>query len=95
MCGERLKRLSIISIKFDLIVVLHTLMKPPSGFARRNGGCVLILGCNSAVFVHFSNLGTGPRPIGGSWGGFGFVDVRGDRASLLYTAFNCCVADCG
>lgn len=71
-----------------------TLMKPPSGCARRNGGCALILGCRSAVLTHFSNLGTGPRPMGGSCGGLGLV-VLGERASRLYTAFSCAVADCG
>jgi len=43
-----------------------TLMKPPSGLARRNGGWALILGFSSAVLVHFSNVGTGPRPMAGS-----------------------------
>jgi hypothetical protein len=77
------------------IEFLLTLMNPPSGFARRNGGCALILGCRSAVLLHVSNCGTGPRPIEGNCGGLGFVDVRGDRWSLLYTAFSCAVADCG
>lgn len=65
--------------------VIHTLMKPPSGLARRNGGWALILGCKSAVLETFSNLGTGPRPMGGRWGGFELeLEVaRGDRLSLL------------
>jgi hypothetical protein len=71
-----------------------TLIKPPSGAARRNGGCELIVGSSSAVFATFWNFGTEPRPIGGSCGGFVLV-VRGDRASLLYTASSRAVADCG
>lgn len=59
-----------------------TLIKPPSGWARRKGGCVFIFGSSSAVLAHLVNFGTGPLPIGGSCGGFGFA-VRGDRASLL------------
>lgn len=60
-----------------------TLMNPPSGFARRNGGCVLILGCKSAVLTHFSNCGTGPRPTGANCGGLELVEARGERCSLL------------
>lgn len=33
-------------------------MKPPSGFARRNGGCRLFLGCKSATALTFLNSGT-------------------------------------
>jgi hypothetical protein len=58
-------------------------MKPPSGFARRNGGCVLIRGRRSAVFATFSNLGTGPPPMGSICVRFGLVDVRGERVSRL------------
>jgi len=36
----------------------HTLMKPPSGFARRKGGCELTLGRKSAGDRIFFNSGT-------------------------------------
>lgn len=82
---------------FDYKPGIHTLMKPPSGLARRNGGWALILGCRSAVLETFSNFGTGPRPIGGSCGGLvlELEAARGERLSLLYTAFNWAVADWG
>ena len=42
-----------------------TLMKPPSGFARRNAGCELILGSISCTAFSFLNRGIGPRALFG------------------------------
>lgn len=38
-----------------------TLIKPPSGLARRNAGCTLVRGCSSCTDLIW-NFGTGPRP---------------------------------
>jgi hypothetical protein len=35
-------------------------MKPPSGFARRKGGCLLTFGLRSVILRSFLNSGTGP-----------------------------------
>lgn len=42
-----------------------TLIKPPSGLARRNAGWAFALGFKSCVDSTFWNLGTGPRPGAG------------------------------
>jgi len=39
-----------------------TLMKPPSGSARRKAGCGLILGWRSCTDSSFLKRGTGPLP---------------------------------
>lgn len=71
-----------------------TLMKPPSGFARRKAGCGLTLGWRSCTDSNLLNLGTGPRGMSAVPGWTGRV-CRGDFASLPKTAFNCAVAEFG
>ena len=41
----------------------HTLMKPPSGFALRNAGWAVTLGCKSDTFRSFFISGTGPLTV--------------------------------
>lgn len=43
-----------------------TLMKPPSGFARLNRGCLVVLGCSSLGDLIFLNSGT-VLIAGGFW----------------------------
>ena len=71
-----------------------TLMKPPSGFARRKAGCGLILGWRSCTESNLVNLGTGPRGMSvvPAWTG---RICRGDFVSRPKTAFNCAVAEFG
>jgi hypothetical protein len=70
-----------------------TLMKPPSGFARRNAGCVLTLGFKSDIDRTLLNTGTGPLPGGpcGIWD----PCLRGGFESFPNTAFNWTVAEWG
>ena len=68
-------------------------MKPPSGNARRKGGCAFTRGCRSATLVHFVNCGTGPLLPGSCCAAE--CEVGGERTSRPKTAFSCAVAECG
>ncbi len=72
-----------------------TLMKPPSGFARRNAGCGFILGSKSCTFSNFLNRGTGPRGMSKVLADLGGRKCRGDLASRPNTALSCAVAELG
>jgi hypothetical protein len=43
-----------------VVSACNGLRKPPSGFARRKGGWLFILGCSSAMLPIGANFGTGP-----------------------------------
>lgn len=63
-------------------------MKPPSGLARRKGGCALTRGLRSAVSEHLLRRG-GPRGIGEA------AFPPGETISRPNMAFSCCVAERG
>ena len=96
MRGQSLNGLLTISVclLFSILRRLQqTLMKPPSGFARRKGGWALILGSRSLGCVTLRNLGPGPLPPDVSC----CCDrgILGERASLPKTALSCAVAETG
>lgn len=85
MLVEAIKPLRLVERKFVRKGIL-TLMKPPSGFALRKAGCVLILGCKSDRARIFVNSGTGPFPE--AFCDVGGPGLRGDMGSLPKSIFS-------
>lgn len=65
--------------------IKRTLIKPPSGFARRNAGCALTFGRRSCAVRIFLNSGTGPLFMMGA----GCMETRrrGDVGSFDQLSF--------
>lgn len=78
--------------QFGQLLIL-TLMKPPSGLARLNGGCVFTRGFSSWTDLIFWNFGTGPRP--GCWLPPEIDAERGDLPSCPKGALSWDPADGG
>ena len=94
MAGKSLQWLEyLVSDWIQNVQSQLTLINPPSGFALRNAGWALTLGCKSAIDLIFANSGTGPLP-GGPDAACG-TGRRGDLGSFPNTAFNCAVAELG